>query len=86
MRKDQKISSGLIGASGPAVEGESEEIAFRILLEEGRDINFKKYGIFIANYNGIGNLKNISRLMNKTLSHTRPMYFSHLMMMTNLDL
>lgn len=58
------------------VEGESEEIAFRILLEEGLGINFLEYGIVIANYNGIGNLKHVIRLMSLTLSHERPMIFT----------
>lgn len=58
------------------VEGESEETAFRILLEEGLDINFLEYGIIIANYNGIGNLRNVTRLMNLTLSHERPIIFT----------
>lgn len=58
------------------VEGESEELAFRILLEEGLGIDFEKYGVVIANYNGIGNLKHTVRLMNKTLSHKRPMIFT----------
>lgn len=58
------------------VEGESEETAFRILLEEGLGINFLEYGIIIANYNGIGNLKNVTRLMNLTLSHERPIIFT----------
>jgi hypothetical protein len=58
------------------VEGESEEIAFRILLEEGLCINFAELGIVIANYNGIGNLKHAIRIMNLTLSHDRPMIFT----------
>lgn len=58
------------------VEGESEEAAFRILLEEGLGIKFDEYGVVIANYNGIGNLKNTIRLMNQTLSHSRPMIFT----------
>jgi hypothetical protein len=58
------------------VEGESEEVAFRILLEEGLGIKFEEYGVVIANYNGIGNLKNTIRLMNQTLSHSRPMIFT----------
>ena len=58
------------------VEGESEEVAFRILLEEGLGINFEKEGIVIANYNGIGNLGHTIRLMKKTLSHSRPMIFT----------
>ncbi|WP_413114086.1 TOPRIM nucleotidyl transferase/hydrolase domain-containing protein [Thaumasiovibrio sp. DFM-14] len=58
------------------VEGESEEIAFRILLEEGLGVDFKKLGLVIANYNGIGNLKHTLRLMNLTLSHERPMIFT----------
>jgi predicted ATP-dependent endonuclease of OLD family len=53
------------------VEGESEENAFPILLERcGCDL--EKLGIVIANYNGIGNLKHILRLLSKTLSHDRP--------------
>ena len=58
------------------VEGESEEGAFRILLEEGLGINFSDYGVVIANYNGIGNLKHVIRIMNQTLSHDRPMIFT----------
>lgn len=58
------------------VEGESEELAFRILLEEGLGINFEKEGIIIANYNGIGNLGHTVRLMLHTLSHSRPMIFT----------
>ncbi|MDV5054668.1 TOPRIM nucleotidyl transferase/hydrolase domain-containing protein [Vibrio sp. T13N] len=58
------------------VEGESEELAFRILLEEGLGVDFEKLGIVIANYNGIGNLKHTLRLMNLTLSHERPMIFT----------
>lgn len=58
------------------VEGESEELAFRILLEEGLGVDFEKLGVVIANYNGIGNLKYTLRLMNLTLSHERPMIFT----------
>ena len=58
------------------VEGESEEIAFRILLEEALGINFLEFGIVIANYNGNGNLKHAIRLMSLTLSHNRPMIFT----------
>lgn len=58
------------------VEGESEEVAFRILLEGGLGLNFEKEGIVIANYNGIGNLGNTIRLMKQTLSHSRPMIFT----------
>lgn len=58
------------------VEGESEEIAFRILLEEGLGIDFEEYGVIIANYNGLGNLRHTVRLMNNTLSHKRPMIFT----------
>jgi len=59
------------------VEGESEEIAFRILLEEGLGISFSEYGVVIANYNGIGNLKHLLRIMIQTLSHARPMIFTY---------
>ncbi|MFA0507264.1 TOPRIM nucleotidyl transferase/hydrolase domain-containing protein [Vibrio sp. 10N.222.54.B12] len=58
------------------VEGESEEIAFRIILEEGLGIDFSEYGIVIANYNGIGNLKHVIRIMDNTLSLDRPMIFT----------
>jgi predicted ATP-dependent endonuclease of OLD family len=58
------------------VEGESEEVAFRILLEEGLGINFQEFGIVIVNYNGLGNLKHAIRIMNLTLSHERPMIFT----------
>lgn len=58
------------------VEGESEEVAFKILLEEGLGVNFSELGIIIANYNGIGNLKHAIRIMNLTLSHERPMIFT----------
>ena len=58
------------------VEGESEETAFWILLEEGLDIGFDEYGVVIANYYGIGGLSNVIKLMNKTLSHSRPMIFT----------
>ncbi len=58
------------------VEGESEEIAFRILLEEDLGVNFSESGIVIANYNGSGNLKQVIRIMNLTLSHDRPMIFT----------
>ncbi|EJL6727510.1 TOPRIM nucleotidyl transferase/hydrolase domain-containing protein [Vibrio parahaemolyticus] len=58
------------------VEGESEELAFRILLEEGLGVDFEKLGVVVANYNGIGNLKHTLRLMNLTLSHERPMIFT----------
>lgn len=58
------------------VEGKSEEQAFRILLEERLGINFEQFGLIIANYNGIGNLNHVVRLMNKTLSYERPMIFT----------
>ena len=58
------------------VEGESEEAAFEIILEEGLGIKFDEYGVVIANYKGIGNLKNTIRLMSNTLSHSRPMIFT----------
>ncbi len=58
------------------VEGQSEEIAFRILLEEGLGISFSDFGVVICNYNGIGNLKHVIRIMSQTLSHNRPMIFT----------
>lgn len=53
------------------VEGESEEEAFPILLEMC-GIDIEHTGVVIANYNGIGNLKNSLRLLSQTLSHDRP--------------
>jgi predicted ATP-dependent endonuclease of OLD family len=53
------------------VEGESEEKAFPILIEN-TGINLEELGITIANYNGSGNLIHSLRLLNKTLSHNRP--------------
>ncbi|WP_235845367.1 TOPRIM nucleotidyl transferase/hydrolase domain-containing protein [Morganella psychrotolerans] len=58
------------------VEGESEELAFQPLLEEC-GIDFDKFGIVIANYNGIDNLKNAIRLLHKTLSHDRPIIVTY---------
>lgn len=58
------------------VEGESEELAFQHLLE-GCGIDFDKFGIVIANYNGIGNLKHAIRLLHKTLSHDRPIIVTY---------
>ena len=55
------------------VEGESEEQTFQILLEDPVcGLNFRKHGVVIANYNGIGNLQHSVRLLQKTLSHDRP--------------
>lgn len=55
------------------VEGESEEQTFQDLLEDSAcGLNFKKHGVVIANYNGIGNLQHAVRLLRKTLSHDRP--------------
>ena len=53
------------------VEGESEERAFPILIEETR-LDLENTGVIVANYNGYGNLKHTLRLLNKTLSHDRP--------------
>jgi len=58
------------------VEGESEEIAFRILLEEGLGINFSELGIIIVNYKGNGNLQHAIRIISQTLSHDRPIIFT----------
>ena len=46
------------------VEGESEEATFQMLLE-GCGLDFKTHGVVVANYNGIGNLKNSIRLLRK---------------------
>jgi hypothetical protein len=53
------------------VEGESEEQAIPILLENA-GLDLQKLGIVVANYNGIGNLSHVLRLMKRTLSHDRP--------------
>lgn len=58
------------------VEGESEEAIFQMLLE-GCGLDFKTHGIVIANYNGIGNLRNSIRLLRKTLSHDRPIIVTY---------
>ena len=58
------------------VEGESEEIAFEILLNS-LDINFEEIGLKLANYNGIGNLKHALRLLDKTLSNDRPVIVTY---------
>jgi len=58
------------------VEGESEEATFQMLLEDC-GLDFKIHGIVIANYNGIGNLKNSIRLIRKTLSHNRPIIVTY---------
>jgi hypothetical protein len=52
------------------VEGESEEVAFPILLNELIDLT--ELGVIVANYNGIGNLVVSLKLLSKTLSHNRP--------------
>jgi predicted ATP-dependent endonuclease of OLD family len=59
------------------VEGDSEEQAFPILLEEGCGLDLKELGVVIANYNGIGNLKHGLRLLGKTLSHDRPIVVTY---------
>ncbi|RYC41504.1 hypothetical protein CTN06_10090 [Pectobacterium zantedeschiae] len=58
------------------VEGECEELVFQPLLEKC-GIDFDKLGIVIANYNGVGNLKHAIRLLNKTLSHDRPIIVTY---------
>lgn len=58
------------------VEGESEETTFQMLLEDC-GLDFKTHGIVIANYNGIGNLKNSIHLIRKTLSHNRPIIVTY---------
>ena len=58
------------------VEGESEELAFPILLEEGLGIKFSEFGVSIANYKGGGSLKNAIRLMRSTLGDNRLMIFT----------
>lgn len=58
------------------VEGESEEAILQMLLERC-GLDFKAHGIVIANYNGIGNLRNSIRLLRKTLSHDRPIIVTY---------
>ena len=58
------------------VEGDSEEATFQMLLESC-GLDFQEYGIVIANYNGIGNLKHAVRLLQKTLSHDRPIIVTY---------
>lgn len=53
------------------VEGNSEEVAIPILLERC-GLNLDELGISVANYNGVRNLRHALRLLNKTLSHDRP--------------
>ncbi len=53
------------------VEGESEEVTFKSLLEDC-GLDFKEHGVVIANYNGIGNLRHAIRLLKMTLTHDRP--------------
>ncbi|WP_372882915.1 hypothetical protein [Psychromonas sp.] len=59
------------------VEDESEKMAFRILLEEGLGINFRKYGIVLAHYGGIDNLKHTVKLMNQPPRYLSPMIFTY---------
>ncbi|MGB5444939.1 MAG: hypothetical protein WBM99_05455 [Psychromonas sp.] len=59
------------------VEDENEKTAFRILLEEGLGINFRKYGIVLAHYGGIDNLQHTIKSMSQTASYSRPMIFTH---------
>lgn len=60
------------------VEGHSEELTFQKLLEHPScGLNFQENGIVIANYNGIGNLKHMIRLLRKTLSHDRPVIVTY---------
>ncbi|PSW92202.1 hypothetical protein C9J52_19130 [Photobacterium iliopiscarium] len=58
------------------VEGESEEVAFPILLERA-GVKLKKDGIFISSYNGINNLPHVLRLMGQTLSYDRPIIITY---------
>lgn len=58
------------------VEGESEEIAIPMLLENA-GLDLEELGIVVANYNGIGNLSHTLRLLQKTLSHERPVIVTY---------
>jgi hypothetical protein len=57
------------------VEGDSEEIAFPLLLN--KIIDLAELGVIIANYNGIGNLNAALRLLSTTLSHDRPVIVTY---------
>ena len=59
------------------VEDENEKTAFRILLEEGLGINFKKYGIVLAHYGGIDNLQDTLKSMRQTGKYSRAMIFTY---------
>ena len=60
------------------VEGDSEECTFQTLLEDEQcQLKFEETGVVIANYNGIGNLRHALRLLNKTLSHNRPVIVTY---------
>lgn len=52
------------------VEGESEKIAFPLLL--GKLIDLHEVGVVVAVYNGNGNLYTALKLMSQTLSYDRP--------------
>ena len=52
------------------VEGESERIAFPILL--GNIVNLEELGVVVAVYNGNGNLYTALKLLSQTLSYDRP--------------
>jgi predicted ATP-dependent endonuclease of OLD family len=58
------------------VEGDSEAVAFPIILEQC-GIDLEEFGIVIANYNGVGNLWHTLRLLNNTLSHDRPIVITY---------
>lgn len=57
------------------VEGNSEEIAFPILLAGLIDLT--DLGVVIANYNGIGNLNAMLKFLSLTLSHNRPVIVTY---------
>lgn len=57
------------------VEGTSEEVAFPILL--ANFLHLDSVGVRVANYNGHGNMKAALRLLNQTLSHSRPVIVTY---------
>jgi len=57
------------------VEGDSEEVAISVLLNDMMRLN--SLGIKIANYNGHGNLQAALRLLKQTLSHDRPIILTY---------
>ncbi len=75
--RESLVKSDAEGCIYLFVEDENEKTAFRILLEEGLGINFKKYGIVLAHYGGIDNLKHTLKSMSQTADYAKPMIFTY---------